>query len=121
MQDQAARNSPSGAQTPHRSLVLHWDGHPRHHRHFLGDCTYRDWPHCGLHSPRAERTIEKSAVTPSAMSVQTKKKPPLELAMPLATPTPFPFMWMTGTTDKRSDPRRMMTYPDRRSASTRVP
>src|SRR5580700_3511736 len=93
----------------------------RHHRHFLGVCTYRDWPHCGLHSPRAERTMEKSAVTPSAMSVQTKKKPPLELAMPLATPTPFPFTWMTGTANKRSDPRRVMTYPDRRSASTRVP
>ena len=53
---------------------------------------YRGWPRRRPHSPRAERMTEKSAVTPSAMSVQTKKKPPLELAMPLATPTPFPFM-----------------------------
>ena len=43
----------------------------------FGLLDYRDWPHCGLHSPRAERTTEKSAVTPSAMIVQTKKKPPL--------------------------------------------
>src|SRR5437667_9994768 len=42
---------------------------------------YRDWPHFRLHSPRAERMTEKSAVTPSAMSVQTKKKAPLDLAM----------------------------------------
>ena len=59
---------------------------------------YRDWPHCGLHSPRTERMTEKSAVTPSARSVQTKKKAPLELAMLPPTPTPFPIMWMTGTT-----------------------
>jgi len=55
------------------------------------------------------------------MSVQTKKKAPLDLAMLPPTPTPFPIMWMTGTTNPRSDPRRMMTYPDRRSASTSVP
>ena len=34
-------NSPSGAQTPNRSLVLHWDGHLRHHRQCLGVCTFR--------------------------------------------------------------------------------
>jgi hypothetical protein len=38
---------------------------------------YRGWRHGRLHSPRAERMTEKSAVTPSAMRVQTKKKPPL--------------------------------------------
>jgi hypothetical protein len=64
------------------------------------------WRHCRLHSPRAERMTEKIAVTPSARSVQTKKKP-LDLAIPA------PFMWTTGTTRPRSDPRMMMTYPDR--------
>src|SRR5207244_4219837 len=34
---------------------------------------YRGWPHFRLHSPRAERIREKSPVTPSARSVQTKK------------------------------------------------
>ena|SRR5213080_4976040 len=34
---------------------------------------YRGWPHFRLHSPRAERISEKSPVTPSARSVQTKK------------------------------------------------
>jgi hypothetical protein len=62
----------------------------------LGD---RDWPRCGLHSPRAERRTEQSAVTPSAMSVQTKRRPPLDLAM--LPPTPAPIVWMTG----------MMTFP----------
>jgi hypothetical protein len=60
---------------------------------------------------------EKVAVTPSARSVQTKKKPPLDLAI---SPTPLPLMWMIGTPDPRSDPRRRMTYPDRRSASASV-
>src|SRR5437899_1257396 len=78
---------------------------------------YRDWRHGRLHSPRAERMAEKSPVTPRAISVQTKRKPPLDLAIPLATPTPFPFMWRTGTANERSDPRSMITYPDRRSAS----
>src|SRR5712691_13275264 len=85
----------------------------------FGLLDYRGWPHCRLHSPRAERMTEKSAVTPSAMSVQTKKKAPLDLAK--SPPTPFPIMWRTGMPDPRSDPRRMMTYPDRRSASTSVP
>ena len=53
---------------------------------------------------------ENSAVTPSAMSVQIKKKAPLDLAS--VPPTPAPFMWMTGTTNPRSDLRRMMTYPE---------
>src|SRR5438034_6960848 len=34
---------------------------------------YRGWPHFRLHSPRAERIREKTPVTPSARSVQTKK------------------------------------------------
>jgi hypothetical protein len=55
---------------------------------------------------------EKSAVTPSAISVQIKEKAPLDLA--IVPPTPAPFMWMTGTTN----PRRVMTYPDRLSASS---
>ena len=31
-----------------------------------------------------------------------------------------PIMWTTGTAIPKSDPRRIMTYPDRRPASTRV-
>ena len=34
---------------------------------------YRGWPHCRVRSPRAERINEKSPVTRSARSVQTKK------------------------------------------------
>src|ERR1017187_7097429 len=86
---------------------------------FLPWQDYRGWPRCRLHSPRTERMAEKSAVTPSARSVQTKKKPPLDCA--ILPPTPFPIMWMTGTPAPRSDPSKMMTYPDRRSASTSVP
>jgi hypothetical protein len=71
-----------------------------------------------IHSPRAERMTENSPVTPIAISVQTKKKPPLELAIPLATPTPFPLMWAMGTTNEKSPPRRVMMYPDRRSAAS---
>jgi len=57
---------------------------------------------------------EKVPVTPSAMRVQTRKKTPLDLA--IAPPTsPDPLMCTTGTPDPRSDPRRMMTYPDRGS------
>jgi len=44
-----------------------------------------------------------------------KEEGSLDLA--IAPPTPAPFMWIKGTTN----PRRMMTYPDRRSASTSVP
>jgi hypothetical protein len=62
---------------------------------------------------------EKSVVTPSAMSVQTKKKAPLDLAMSPPT-SPDPVMWTTGMPDPRIDKTRMMTYPDRRSASTSV-
>src|SRR5216683_427135 len=32
----------------------------------FGLLDYRDWPHCGLHSPRAERMRENIPVTPSA-------------------------------------------------------
>lgn len=49
-------------------------GHPRRATGFsrveLFD--YRGWPRCRLHSPRAERMTEKSAVTPSARSVHVK-------------------------------------------------
>jgi len=41
-----------------------------------------------LHSPHSERMAEKSAVTPTALSVQTKKKAPLDLAIP--PPPRFP-------------------------------
>jgi hypothetical protein len=34
----------------------------------------RVWPRLRLHSPRTERITEKKAVTPSARSVQMKKK-----------------------------------------------
>src|SRR5882724_2908395 len=82
---------------------------------------YRDRRHGRLHSPPAERMTEKSPVTPIAISVQTKKKCPLELPMLLVTPTPFPLMWAMGTINEKSPPRRVMMYPDRRSASTSVP
>src|SRR5437016_14405672 len=82
---------------------------------------YRVRRHGRLHSPGAERMAEKSPSTPIASSVQTKKKCPLVLASLLATPTPFPLMWTTGTTNEKSDKRNMMRYPDRRSASTSVP
>src|SRR5258705_9317444 len=78
----------------------------------FGLLDYRGWPHCRVHSSRAERMTERSAVTPSAMIVHTKKKAPLDLAMLPPTPTPFPIMWMTGTPNPRSDPRRMMMYPE---------
>ena len=66
---------------------------------------YRGWPRRRLHSLRTERMTEKSAVTPSAMIVQTKKKAPLDLA--ISPPTPFPIMWRTGTANLRSDRRRL--------------
>ena len=49
-----------------------------------------------------------------AMSVQTNKNP-------LDLPIPAPVVWTTGMADAPSDPTRMMTYPDCRSASTSVP
>ena len=82
---------------------------------------YRDQPRRRLHNPRTERTAEKSAVTPTAMSVQMKKNAPLELATRLPCITPFPIMWRTGMTNEKSEARSMMTYPDRRPASTSVP
>jgi hypothetical protein len=63
---------------------------------------------------------EKIAVTPSARSVQTQKKIPLELAI-LPPTSPAPLMWMTRTPNPKRDPRRVMIYPDRRSASASVP
>jgi hypothetical protein len=50
----------------------------------FGLLDYRGWPRCRLRSPRTERMREKTAVTPSAMSVQTKKTP-----LDLAIPAPF--------------------------------
>src|SRR3989440_13013959 len=91
-----------------------------HHLSMFGLLDDRCRRHGRLHSPRAARMAEKSPSTPIASSVQTKKKCPLELASLLVTPTPFPFMWMIGTTNEKSDPRSRMTHPDRRSASTNV-
>jgi hypothetical protein len=87
----------------------------------FGLLDYRGWPLRRLQSPRTERMTEKSAVTPTAMSVQMKKKAPLELATRLPCITPFPIMWRTGMTNEKSEARSMMTYPDRRPASTSVP
>jgi hypothetical protein len=39
---------------------------------------------------------------------------------PRKTP-PAPITWMTGMPNERSDPTSVIMYPDRRSASTRVP
>src|SRR2546427_10968109 len=64
---------------------------------------YRDWPRCRPHRPRAERMMEKVEVTPSAMSVQTQKKTPLELAI-LPPTSPAPLMWMTRTPNPLIDP-----------------
>ena len=55
--------------------------------------------------------MEKVEVTPSAMSVQTQKKTPLELAI-LPPTSPAPLMWMTRTPNPPIDPRSMMTYPE---------
>src|SRR5438094_5500997 len=87
--------------------------------HGSGAC-YRDWPRYRLHSPSAERMAENAPVTPSARSVQTQKKIPLELTI-LPPTSPAPLMWRARTPNAPSDPRSMMTWPDRRSASTSVP
>ncbi len=42
---------------------------------------YLGWPRRRLHSPRAERMKVKPPSAPSAQSVQTKKKPPVDLAI----------------------------------------
>src|SRR5229473_3422941 len=54
---------------------------------------YRGWPGRRLHSPRAERMKVKPPSPPSAQSVQTKKKPPVDLAI---SPQCAPLMCMTG-------------------------
>ena len=79
--------------------------------------TYPDLPRRRLHSPRTDRTIEKSPVMPAAMSVQTQKNIPLLPAI-LPPTSPAPRMWASGMSDASSDPRRMMMYPDRRPDST---
>ena len=65
---------------PINSLIF-----PIHLRRATGLCVfglldYRGRRHGRLHSPRTKRMTEKSAVTQSAMIVQTKKKAPLDLA-----------------------------------------
>jgi hypothetical protein len=47
----------------------------------FGLLDYRGWPGRRLHSPRAERMKVKPPSAPSAQSVQTKKKPPVDLAI----------------------------------------
>ena len=47
----------------------------------FGLLDYRGWPRRRLHSPRAERMKVKPPSAPSAQSVQTKKKPPVDLAI----------------------------------------
>jgi hypothetical protein len=47
----------------------------------FGLLDYRGWPGRRLHSPRAERMKVKPPSPPSAQSVQTKKKPPVDLAI----------------------------------------
>jgi len=42
---------------------------------------YLGWPRRRLHSPRAERMKVRPPSPPSAQSVQTKKKPPVDLAI----------------------------------------
>jgi len=42
---------------------------------------YLGWPRRRLHSPRAERMKVTPPSPPSAQSVQTKKKPPVDLAI----------------------------------------
>ena len=53
-----------------------------HHEPIVfGLLDYRGWPRRRLHSPRAERMKVKPPSPPSAQSVQTKKKPPVDLAI----------------------------------------
>jgi len=52
--------------------------------------------------------MERVEVTPSATSVQTQKKIPLELAILLPT-SPTPLMWRMSTPSPLIDPRSMMT------------
>jgi hypothetical protein len=74
-----------------------------------------------LNNARADRMMENVAVIPNARSVHTKKKASLELPIsPPITPR-VPLMWMTGMTSPRTDPRKMIMYPARRPASSRVP
>ena len=47
----------------------------------FGLLDYRGWPRRRLHSPRAARMKVRPPSPPSAQSVQTKKKPPVDLAI----------------------------------------
>jgi hypothetical protein len=60
---------------------------------------YRDWVGRRPHRPRAERMMEMVEVRPSAMSVQTQKKSPLEWAI-LPPTSPAPLM-----DDKHAQPK----------------
>jgi len=64
---------------------------------------------------------ENVEVIPNARSVHTKRKAWPELPMsPPITPR-VPFMWRTGMTSPRIDPKKMMMYPARLPPSTSVP
>jgi hypothetical protein len=52
---------------------------------------------------------EMSAVTPSAMIVQMKKKVPLDLE--ISPPTPFPVMWRTGDEQPKERPEEYYDVP----------
>ena len=71
-----------------------------------------------LTSSRAERMNDNVPTIPSAMRVQTKKNPPLDLALML---TPAPCVWRKGMAIAKSETRSMMTRPERRSASSSIP
>jgi len=71
------------------------------------------------HNSCAASRAEKSVIAPNMISVQTKKKAPLELAT-LPPAIPAPVIWIIGTPDVSSDKIRIRMYPDRRSANTNV-
>ena len=74
-----------------------------------------------LNSARADRMMQNVAVIPNARSIHTKKKAWPEFPiLPPITPR-VPFMWMTGMSSPRTDPKKMMMYPARRPASSSVP
>src|SRR5580658_6148130 len=74
-----------------------------------------------FHNPCAERIAEKTEVTASARSVQTKKNAPLDSASVPADSPPALLAWTVKTRMPASDPRSMIASPDRREESTSVP